>query len=429
MAIVEGQKVKVKWASANKKHYIALGYNYDKIGQEFEVSISDLMKSSEVHVYFKCDNCNKKFIRAYRKHKLPHHFCSKECSNEFITGKPNPKNNKKEKTSCHTCKKVLFLPPYRLKDSDKHFCDKKCYGAWRKTDEFKETSKKRTTIDKVDVNCDECGVGFKKFPYEIRYTKNYCSQECNMKALKKRNPNPTKDKIKLNCKNCNEDFLVHESHSKGDNKFCSHKCYSEFRSVYYVGEKNPSFNSVKKECLCCNKEIDVPQHKLEINKFFFCSSECYQKKRWEVVEYNFAKTKIHLKVCEILTNMQISYVEEKMFNYYSVDIYLPEQNLAIEVMGDYWHAHPYKYSKEKLHESQSNNVTRDKAKNTYLTKNCGVEVLYLWESDINNNIGLCEKLISDFISKKESLINKHSFNYNLENEEIKLKNNVLTFIK
>ena len=34
----------VKWNASNKKHYESLGYEYTKIGDEFEVNIEDLQK-------------------------------------------------------------------------------------------------------------------------------------------------------------------------------------------------------------------------------------------------------------------------------------------------------------------------------------------------------------------------------------------------
>lgn len=38
--------------------------------------------------------------------------------------------------------------------------------------------------------------------------------------------------------------------------------------------------------------------------------------------------------------MNIKYINEKTFKYYSVDNYLVDYNLIIEIMGDYFHANP-----------------------------------------------------------------------------------------
>ncbi len=41
---------------------------------------------------------------------------------------------------------------------------------------------------------------------------------------------------------------------------------------------------------------------------------------------------------------------KKGFKYYAVDNYLDKYNLIIEVMGDFWHCHPLKYTKDTMKE-------------------------------------------------------------------------------
>ena len=56
-------------------------------------------------------------------------------------------------------------------------------------------------------------------------------------------------------------------------------------------------------------------------------------------------SKIQLKVNRILEEINEKYEREHVIKYYAIDNYLPEHNLYIEVMGDYWHANPKKYQK------------------------------------------------------------------------------------
>ena len=60
--------VKVKWNSKIKKYYEALGYIFTKMGDEFEVRIEDLPKSSHVKVECFCDNCGKPLIRSCKNY-------------------------------------------------------------------------------------------------------------------------------------------------------------------------------------------------------------------------------------------------------------------------------------------------------------------------------------------------------------------------
>ena len=53
-------------------------------------------------------------------------------------------------------------------------------------------------------------------------------------------------------------------------------------------------------------------------------------------------------VNEMLNEMNIKYQNEYSYKYYSVDNYLCDYDLIIEVMGDYFHANPFKYRYDDL---------------------------------------------------------------------------------
>lgn len=63
--IVENQKIKAKWNSANKKHYQDKGYSFTKIGDEFEVKVEDLTNGSHFRILIRCDYCQKVFPKQY----------------------------------------------------------------------------------------------------------------------------------------------------------------------------------------------------------------------------------------------------------------------------------------------------------------------------------------------------------------------------
>jgi hypothetical protein len=98
----------------------------------------------------------------------------------------------------------------------------------------------------------------------------------------------------------------------------------------------------------------------------------------------------------------------------------------IEVMGDYWHAHPSKYNINNLTKQQKKSIKQDKSKHTYVKKYENVEILYLWEKDINENINLCWMLIQKYIKNNGFLDNYHSFNYHLCQDILVLNDILLT---
>ena len=46
------ETVRVKWCNSNKKHYIALGYEFTKMGDEFKVKTEDLPKGSSKKIKY-----------------------------------------------------------------------------------------------------------------------------------------------------------------------------------------------------------------------------------------------------------------------------------------------------------------------------------------------------------------------------------------
>ena len=128
----------------------------------------------------------------------------------------------------------------------------------------------------------------------------------------------------------------------------------------------------------------------------------------------------------ILLKNNIDYVNEKVFKYYSVDNYLTDYNLIIEVMGDYFHVNPFIYKDiNTINDMQKKDIDRDKRKHTYIKKYHDIEILYLWETDIKNNHLLCENLIKKYIESNGKLEEYNSFNFSFYNDTLKLNEKIV----
>lgn len=85
------------------------------------------------------------------------------------------------------------------------------------------------------------------------------------------------------------------------------------------------------------------------------------------------------------------------------DFYLPDENLIIEVDGDYYHA--YNVPLDEMSPMQKHNKRVDDQKN-YWAACRGIVVLRIWEHDINDNPSFVKKRLDEVLGtqKKKKLI-------------------------
>lgn len=265
---------------------------------------------------------------------------------------------------------------------------------------------------KVKVYCKECGKELIVRPSQYKKQK-YFHCEKHIKHHLSGKDSPFYNHINIFCTNCGKQHSVtpydfNKKNRFGDNhNFCSQQCYWEYRSKYYINNKHHMFGS----------------HQPEDNK---------QKQRERVVQMISdgimpqTLSSPHKKINDLLSLHNILFENEYVEKYYAIDIFLSEYNLMIEIMGDYWHANPIKYDDFQLTSKQKDAIRRDKAKHTYIKKYENIEILYLWESDINKNINLCSTLIQEYITNNGLLENYHSFNYHLSGDKLCINDILIT---
>lgn len=411
-----------------------------------------------------CQECGKEYkVHTYQENSS--HFCSRECKHKHMSGE---KRGEWIVKICPSCGK----PFESLKSKNKKYCSQKCNE--ERNEKYidyccdccgKEMRiKKNIYQEKIDgkrkniycskecannakhtgrdIVCDNCGKVFYRRQYHIdRQGKNnqnsFCSPQCQKEYLHKQRFE------QRSCEICGKYFEVSKVSTQ---RFCSDECQNKWQTTR-VQELNPRFTSILTPCTYCGKEHYVKPYKFNEQEHFFCSTECRQSWYAEVYSQtedykemqrqkvfnqlkdgrlgNNIDTKPQLIVNDILDNQKITYQREQNFEYWAIDNYLPLCDLAIEVQGDYWHANPITFD-EKLTQIQYDRINKDKRKHTYFQNQYGIEILYLWERDLINNVKLCEKLILTYIENNGILENYHSFNYHTEDGEVKLNDILIT---
>ena len=97
----------------------------------------------------------------------------------------------------------------------------------------------------------------------------------------------------------------------------------------------------------------------------------------------FRDTKPELAVKSVLESNNLNFIQQFGVGPYSFDFCLPDQNILIEVQGEYWH-------------SQPKNKQNDKAKFTYTQRHFpGYEIVYVQESHTLTKNGI-ETILNKF---------------------------------
>lgn len=390
-------------------------------------------------IEYHCDMCKNPFkVNNYRIKQLSNGkrsnlFCSRECQGKWQSlnnrGENNPNFNS-IKLNCKYCGNEFSVPKNR--ENKAKFC----------SDECKRMSKRK----KIKTNCGTCGKEIETVQSKINNSKSgkvFCSNKC----VGVYNSKQRKNRINKTCKICNKEYEVIPSLAD-TSVTCSVECQHIWQSKYLVGENANGYNSnITRDmrmhnCDWCGNEYELNSpYKIkqkEKGKQLFCSQKCYREwyaKEWsQSLEWKNASRKRAVKMLEdglfnhtdtqcqtivndILNELNIKYENEYNCKYYSIDNYLVDSNLMIEVMGAYWHADPRIYN-EINYQMQVNRIKNDKAKKTYVKNNYSINILYLWEIDIIKNQELCKSLIKEYIKTKGQLKFYDSFNYNIVNEKL-----------
>lgn len=142
------------------------------------------------------------------------------------------------------------------------------------------------------------------------------------------------------CNICEKLFEV-PPNRKDKAKYCSKQCQR-----IGVGKQNIPTKVHIIECDNCSKKVTRWEHQLMKYEYHFCSSECRQSYQGIFLSNrtNKLETSCQIKTNKMLKIMNIEFENEKPYKFYAVDNFLIKSNLIIEVMGDYWHSNPTKYS-------------------------------------------------------------------------------------
>lgn len=219
---------------------------------------------------------------------------------------------------------------------------------------------------------------------------------------------------------------------KSTQRFCSVACQNEWQSQQ-TGDKNKRYHRLMVACDNCGKNVSIIPANQNRFKKHFCSNSCRrewyasvwsQSKEWReesakravkiLSNMEKARTRPQIIVNEMLDDARIQYINEYGIGRYAIDNFLPNQNLMIEVMGDFWHCNPTVYD-SPIYRIQKERIIKDTEKHSYILDVCHLQTLYLWEKDVIDRPQLCRRLIAEYVDSNGNLPYYHSYNWEIQN--------------
>jgi hypothetical protein len=296
----------------------------------------------------------------------------------------------------------------------------------------------------VEFECDWCHKHFNnKYKTAMRYDHQFCSNDCQHKfnSKTKLEARPWKK-----CEWCDQEYQI-PYYAEETSRFCSRKCLTKWQSKAFKSEGSSRYvKRIIVNCDWCNESIERTEYELSMRMYNFCNRECQRNWHREVfvksekfIEINkqtminnlingkisSTQSKPQLILNELLDNNKIKYINEKSFNEFSIDVYLEDFDLYIEVNGGFWHCDNRFYD-EINYDMQLSRIKSDKIKKAKIKNKLNKDILYLWEFDIETNLELCHKLILKYIENDGILDNYHSFNYSIDKDgHIRLEKEII----
>jgi G:T-mismatch repair DNA endonuclease (very short patch repair protein) len=195
------------------------------------------------------------------------------------------------------------------------------------------------------------------------------------------------------CENCGSTFKVNGyTQTRKDTKAYVGCCSDQCRKELTARKKFKGHNFRRcpncSRYFRCNMQSMMDSNSSKFRKF--CSRKCNLSSRKQ------CDTWIETEILQFLTDKGVELEVQSEIGRMTIDFKVSGTNILIEANGDFWHANPSIYGKEKpLHKIHPRVIAKDKRKLEELN-NKGYKVFVVWENDLKvNRDNTLDKLYQD----------------------------------
>jgi len=250
---------------------------------------------------------------------------------------------------------------------------------------------------KVPRTCPICDVAYEADSNRLKHGRQTtCSRKCSYEFRARK----LTTSIALTCSTCGDEFDRVPSHikSKHEGVYCSRACHYAGRSAgltkRVVTEPYEITEAGRKAAIENGKRL---AQWMKDNDGYGHTDET-RARLSEITTQNIMSGKINRvskiedEVAEELTALGIDFtrqhgIRDPQTGRYiaSLDFFLENQRVAVEVNGTFWHADPRVYDRSDLTAAQRRTVERYTRK-VKLLGDLGIELLEIWEHEIREDV-------------------------------------------
>lgn len=163
-------------------------------------------------------------------------YCSRDCQIKART--------KRVKVKCDYCGKEIEKKSCHM-NTKHHFCNSQCQGRWNS---LYKVGENHPTYSQVEIKCDYCGKHFLIQPYKLEESeKHYCSKDCQHNSLIGRHlSDDHKQKLRDNVPRGKDS--PHWKEDKTDEERLLERSYPEYHQWERSVKERDNFT-----CQCCKQ--------------------------------------------------------------------------------------------------------------------------------------------------------------------------------
>lgn len=183
---------------------------------------------------FICERCGDSYV-AYTCHRRGrHNYCGDTCSRAARNGMAIPRRQTGRDIPCSQCGTAVYVIPSRERIRQRHFCSRRCMGAWQSANRAGGNSPK--WVEREQLACYHCGTPFSRLECMVNSERVFCSSECHAASrIGDVCPEKRRGQV-LPCAHCgNERYVPASKMDAYSRHFCGQQCMSAWQSEHWRG--------------------------------------------------------------------------------------------------------------------------------------------------------------------------------------------------